>query len=637
MKHIILGTAGHIDHGKTSLIKALTGIDCDRLKEEKERGITIELGFTYLDLSSGIRIGIIDVPGHEKFVHHMVSGVVGMDMVLLVIAADEGVMPQTREHLDICHLLGVKRGLIAVTKTDLVDADWLDLVIEEIKEFTGGTFLYGCPVIPVSSTTGVGLDVLVKAIQGLVDALPEEAKSGIFRLPIDRVFTIKGFGTIVTGTLLSGEARVGDVVEILPKGIQARIRGIQTHNERVESIKAGHRTAINLQGVSKEEINRGDVISRSGLLWPSHLLDARLRLLKDVPPLKNRTRIRFHTGTTELFGRVILLDSEELAKGASSLVQFRLEEAVAVMPGDKFIIRRYSPAITLGGGEIIDNHPQKHKRYNDEVLKDLSNIENASPSQLLEYYIRRSGIPGIDLKGLIALTNLEPQVVIQHLKLLDEGKRVYFIDEAHERIVHHTTYENIKTDIEKALREFHQHNPLKLGMSKEALRARVAPDIGLRFYNKALAELDAEDTLTIRNDTCALSGHKVLLSKAEKEIYDKVLSIFKQAGLQPPRPDEFPVALKVDHRLIKKIIDLLLEEGRLIRAKGDILFLKEDLESVVDLIHEFLKEKQGMEIGDFKELTGLSRKFAVPLLEYLDGKGITIRVGDKRVLKKQSS
>ncbi|MGA1840724.1 MAG: selenocysteine-specific translation elongation factor, partial [bacterium] len=372
MKHIILGTAGHIDHGKTTLIKALTGVDCDRLKEEKARGITIELGFTYLDLSDGIRIGIIDVPGHEKFVHHMVAGVVGMDLVLLVIAADEGIMPQTREHLDICRLLGVKKGLIAITKSDLVEQDWLDLVMEEVEDFFNGTFFSQGPIIPVSSITGKGLDELKEAIINMVKDLPEHTGEGAFRLPVDRVFTMKGFGTVITGTLLSGEVRTGDTVEVLPQQIKARVRGLQVHNENVEVAMAGQRTAINLQGVEREIIKRGDLLCQPGLMDPEYLLDAKITLLESVPVLKNRTRIRFHTGTTEIFGRVILLDREELEPGQTCLVQFRLEEKIAAMPHDRFVIRRYSPITTLGGGEIIDSHPLKHKRYKEDILEDLT-------------------------------------------------------------------------------------------------------------------------------------------------------------------------------------------------------------------------------------------------------------------------
>ncbi|MBI4391738.1 MAG: selenocysteine-specific translation elongation factor, partial [candidate division NC10 bacterium] len=370
MKHIIVGTAGHIDHGKTSLVKALTGIDTDRLKEEKERGISIELGFAHLTLPDGLRLGIVDVPGHERFVKTMLAGVGGIDLVILVIAADEGIMPQTREHLHICRLLQIPRGLVALTKRDLVDADWLELVAEEVRTFLKGTFLEGAPVLPVSATTGEGLDALKAALAALAAEAEPKRVEGIFRLPIDRVFTMKGFGTVITGTLLAGSLKVGDEVVVLPEGLRSRVRRLQVHGETVEQAFAGQRTAVNLPGIEVSAIARGSLLCLPGTLRPSTAMDATLTLLEDAPrPLKNRGRIRFHLGTSELLARAVLLDREELPPGQSAYVHLRLESPGAALPQDRFVIRSYRPAVTVGGGMILDPAPPQRRRKRQEILE----------------------------------------------------------------------------------------------------------------------------------------------------------------------------------------------------------------------------------------------------------------------------
>lgn len=637
MKYIILGTAGHIDHGKTTLIKALTGVDCDRLKEEKARGITIELGFTYLDLAEDVRIGIVDVPGHERFIHHMVAGVVGMDLVLLVVAADEGIMPQTREHLDICRLLGVKKGLVTITKIDLVDSEWLDLVTDEIKGFVQGTFLGQAPVIPVSSTTGKGLDSLIKVLGELAKTIPEHISEGTFRLPVDRVFTMKGFGTVVTGTLLSGKVRIGEMVEIFPQQIQARIRGIQVHNEKVEYASAGQRTAINLQGLDKEVVNRGNVISRPDFLVPGYLLDARLTLLESVSGLKNRTRIRFYTGTAEVFGRIVLLDRENLDPGSTCFVQFRLEEKLAVMPYDRYIIRRYSPITTLGGGQIIDSHPAKHKRYKQDVLDDLSLLEHSSIPQFLEFYIRKASVAGIDLNALMARTNLEPVAITGTLEILHQEGKILILDGAGYKVVHKSIYKEVQKKIMDILKGFHEINRLKWGISKEELKARVSPEIDPRFYNMLLEDMEKSGSILLQKETCALASHKVSISSEDQNICEDILRIFKQAGPRPPSQEDIFGRLGKDHKRLEKLIGFLIDGGKLTRLKGGLLFHKDALDKITFQVRGYLEDGKQMGIGDFKDLTGLSRKFAVPLLEYLDAQGITIRVGDTRILRKKGS
>src|SRR5918999_1795344 len=384
MKQVVMGTAGHIDHGKTQLIKTLTGIDTDRLKEEKERGITIDLGFAHLRFADDTEVGVIDVPGHERFVRNMLAGVGGIDLVMLVIAADEGVMPQTREHLAICQLLRIKDGLVALTKTDLVDEDWLELVSEDTREFLKGTFLEGKPIVPVSAKTGQGIDDLRRGLQTLVARVPPKQLEGKFRLPVDRVFTIRGFGTVVTGTLFSGTIRVEDRIEIYPKGIEAKIRGIQVHNASVAEAVAGQRTAINLQGIDKVELGRGDVLGHPGEFASTFMLDAVLQHLADAPrPLRHRARVRLHLGTSEIMGRVMLLDRDELAPGEEAYVQFRLESPAVALPRDRYVIRSYSPVQTIGGGILLEVQPRKHRRYEEGLANHFRLLAESSAEEVV--------------------------------------------------------------------------------------------------------------------------------------------------------------------------------------------------------------------------------------------------------------
>ncbi|HEU5393646.1 MAG TPA: selenocysteine-specific translation elongation factor, partial [Candidatus Methylomirabilis sp.] len=426
MKHIIVGTAGHIDHGKTSLVKALTGIDTDRLKEEKERGISIELGFAHLTLASGLRLGIVDVPGHERFVKTMLAGVGGIDLVVLVIAADEGIMPQTREHLHICRLLQIPRGLVALTKRDLVDPDWLEMVAEEIRIFLKGTFLEGAPILPVSATTGAGLEALKAALAAVAAETEPKRVEGIFRLPIDRVFTMRGFGTVITGTLLAGSLKIGDEVAVLPEGARSRVRRLQVHGETVEQAFAGQRTAVNLPGVEVSGIARGSLLCFPGALHPSIAMDASLTLLADAPrPLKNRSRVRFHLGTSELLARVVLLDREELEPGQSAYVHYRLESPGAALPQDRYVIRSYSPAVTIGGGIILDPAPPERRRKRQEILDHLRVLEQGSPADRLERLLLQAGGTPIGPEALRGASDLEPGLLGEALtKLLAERRIV---------------------------------------------------------------------------------------------------------------------------------------------------------------------------------------------------------------------
>jgi selenocysteine-specific elongation factor len=430
-KPIILGTAGHIDHGKTSLIRSLTGIDTDRLKEEKARGITIELGFAHLTLPSGELMGIVDVPGHEKFVRHMVAGATGIDMVALVIAADEGVMPQTREHMDICQLLGVRSGLIVLTKVDLAGAEWLELVEEDVREFVKGTFLEGAPLVHFSALNLKGTEEVLAAISDVASSLAERQSGGLFRMPLDRVFTMRGFGTVVTGTPISGTLTLGDTVQIFPGSLTAKIRGLEVHNERVTQVSAGLRSAINLQGVSKEDVKRGQVLSLEKSLLPSRSMDVWLQYLSNnEKPLKNRSRIRFHVGTAEILGRALLLDSETLAPGRSGLAQIQLEEETTALSGDRFVLRSYSPVRTIAGGEILHPRPTRHKRFQESVIADLNTLHEGDPIKKLNVLIASAGRKGTSAGELAALIDL-PVKKLEELKTrippLADNKLLAFI------------------------------------------------------------------------------------------------------------------------------------------------------------------------------------------------------------------
>jgi selenocysteine-specific elongation factor len=407
VKQIILGTAGHIDHGKTSLIKAISGTDTDRLKEEKERGITIELGFASLDLPGGQHLGIVDVPGHEKFVKNMVAGATGIDIVVMVIAADEGVMPQTREHMEICTLLGIQHGLIVMTKTDMVEEEWLELALEDIREFSQGTFLEDAPILPVSSVTGDGIPELISAINETAGSIPQRPPSSLFRLPIDRVFTMKGFGTVITGTLVSGKINVGETIMVYPTGITSKVRGIQVHNQSAESAEAGMRTAINFQGLDKTAVKRGEVLSTPDALIASYMVDVSFHYLaSNKKPLKNRTLVRFHTGTSEVMGYLILLEQEELPPGQTVVAQLRLDSPVAIVKDDRFVIRSYSPVRTIGGGQVLNPIPQKHKRLKQDVIDGLQHLTDEDPESIISQQIQQAGYGGVSLSHLKIMTNL---------------------------------------------------------------------------------------------------------------------------------------------------------------------------------------------------------------------------------------
>jgi selenocysteine-specific elongation factor len=466
-RYVILGTAGHIDHGKSALVKALTGTDPDRLKEEKERGITIDLGFADLTYPDGLRVGIVDVPGHERLIKNMLAGAGGMDIVLMVIAADEGIMPQSREHFDICNLLKVRQGLIAVTKSDLVEEDWIHLVEDEIRSFAKGSFLENAEIIPVSSKTGHNVDTLKEKIRELVLDADPKSESGIFRLPVDRIFTLKGFGTVVTGTALSGSIPVDKTVEILPGGIRAKVRGLQSHGETLKAAHAGQRVAINLQGVAKEDVRRGDVVTIPDKLKTTSFIDTDMELLKNasISGLKSRSLVHFHTGTTELTGRVILYGKDELKPGEKAFSQIRFKEPVTVMAGDRFIIRRFSPLMTIGGGEILDVSPKRRNR--DERLRDLSILEQGSLQEKILVKVLQGGLGGSSMSDIAGWISVEPSELQREINVMMKAGKLMACEG---RLIHRDNYEAFRTEIIVSLDSFHRKNPLKPGMTKDSLR-----------------------------------------------------------------------------------------------------------------------------------------------------------------------
>jgi selenocysteine-specific elongation factor len=633
MKHVILGTAGHIDHGKTSLVKALTGVDTDRLKEEKERGITIELGFTFLDLPSGIRLGIIDVPGHEKFVKHMVAGVWGIDLVALVIAADEGVMPQTREHLDICRLLRVKKGLVVLTKIDLLDRELLELVEEEVTEIVEDTFLKGAPILPVSSVTGEGIPQLLSALDLLSQEITERSSGGLFRLPIDRVFTMKGFGTVVTGTMISGSLSLGETIQVLPSGLEGKVRSLQVYGRSVEKTVAGERAAVNLQGVETSAIERGDVLVRPNTLSPSRLIDAYLEYLPDAPrPLKHRTKQRFHVGTTLTNASIFLLDRDELAPGETGFVQLRLERPVVALPQDRFVIRGSSAIQTIGGGVILDGHPDKHKRFSSSVVADLSLLKDGTREQALRQHIDHSGVGGITLEELLNRVEMPSSDVQSIIRQMAGRGDLVVIDSEKLKVIANGSYQMLRGRALAQLGEFHQRFPMKSGLSKEELRTKLPPEIDVKLFQILINELIQSKEVVLEKDKLRLSGHHISSVDA-KGLAKRVEAAVLKGGLQPPSPKELSEEWSETEGEVRAIFEHLVHEGVLVRIKNEIYFHRIPFENLREKLVAYLKKNREITTPQFKEMTQASRKYVIPLIEYFDQTKLTLRLGEKRVLR----
>jgi len=635
VKQIVLGTAGHIDHGKTTLVKALTGINTDRLKEEQLRGITIELGFAWLDLPGGLRIGIVDVPGHEKFVKNMVAGATGIDVVAMVIAADEGVMPQTREHMEICQLLGVKYGFVVLTKTDLVDDEWLELVTDDIRKFVKGTFLDGAPLLPVSAVTGKGIPEFIKTLDELSPKIPGRSSSGLFRLPVDRVFTMKGFGTVITGTLISGRIEVGETIMIYPSGVTSKVRGIQVHNESVNEAVAGMRTAINFQGLDKTSVDRGEVVSTPGALIPGYMLDVSLHLLKsNRKPVKNRTRVRFHTGTSEILGNLVLLDREELLPGEETVAQLRLDSLTAVVKDDRFVLRSFSPARTIAGGQILNPVPRKHKRFKPEVTEGLNSLSSLSPEELIAYYVAESGYMGVSFSDLKVMTNITEKHLDGNLQNLLSKKKIVLIDKESRIYLHQAGIENLKKEMHDFIDAYHRTNPLKAGMPKEELKSKLPDFLNPKLFILIINQMIKDKNIALDEDMVRLEGHKVSLGEDQSSIKMKIIKTYKESGLTPPYFKELILEHKIDPARAKDVLMHLVDEGVMLKVKEDLYYHSDNINEIKNRMIEFLRKNGEMSAPQFKEMAGASRKFLIPLLEYFDSKNVTIRIGDIRKLRK---
>ena len=643
MREIVLGTAGHVDHGKTSFVRALTGFDTDRLKEEKKRGITIELGFAYLDLPCGHRIGIVDVPGHEKFVKTMVSGVSGIDILAFIVAADEGIMPQTIEHFEICRLMGVQQGIVIVTKKDMVEPEWLEMVNDEIEEFCSGSFLEGAPLINVSSTTGEGIELVRDALDEIVKDFSFHEVFGPFRLSVDRIFAMKGFGSVVTGTSISGRTSVGEELRIYPPEKIAKIRGIQVHSQAVEEVEAGHRTAINLQGVDVVDIERGMVLAPAGTLMPGYMLDCQLLYLaSNAKALKHRARVRVHLGTAEIIGRVSLLDRDELQPGEEAVIQLLLEEKTAIWPGDRYVIRSYSPVATIGGGMVLGNvSPRKRKRlsevdrqYNQTILHIL---QNGTVEDKALFFLRESRELGLTADELAIRLGLFGKHLKKALNDPISTKKIVVVDSATQRYVVVAVAEKIKTLLVEHLVAYHTKNPLQSGLAKEELRTSLGRKVDLKVFNYCINDLLKKSVIVQEESVVRMAEHQVALKADEEQLRQELRQWYGEKGLSTPTIKETMERFaEYPERLLKDVIDLQLRDGTLLKISESLYYEKAIIDPLIGAVMQYMEKNGEIDAPAFKELTGLTRKFSIPILEYLDRIKVTMRIGDKRILRKKS-
>lgn len=631
MKSLTIGTAGHVDHGKTMLVRALTGIDTDRLKEERERGISIELGFAFLDLPGGRRAGIVDVPGHEKFIKNMLAGVGGIDMVLFVIAADEGVMPQTREHLDIIQLLQIRHGIVALTKTDLVDGDWLALVKEEVLDFLQGTVLENAPLIEVSSVTGKGIEDLKAALARLAGEVEQRSAAGPMRLPVDRVFSVTGFGTVVTGTLLSGSAAVGDLVEVLPGGINSRIRNVHVHGKKVERAAAGQRAALNLTGVEVDQAPRGSVVATAGYLKPSDRLDVRLQLLRSAKVLKNRARVRLYLGTAEIFGRVILLDRDELQPGQWAYAQLLLEEKAVAARGDRFVIRSYSPMITIGGGSVIDSKPGKHKRFKEEVIASISTRERGTPGELIRQLLDSRPVM-LTAEEIAQAAGLNTRETGDTLSGLSRNGAVRCIEgDGGAYYAGAEWYRKWSAEVKALVAGYHREYPMRDGYPKEELRSRKFSGLSSRQFQLLLQSLESDGAIRVNAKTVSDPAFTPEPGTALKGKLSLIESKYRESAMQPPSWDDAAGGAGLDQSLAVEALHYLIRQGILVKAADDLYFHASSLAEAKSRLAGFFAGKGEITVAEARDIFNTSRKYALPLLEYFDREKITRRVGDVRV------
>jgi selenocysteine-specific elongation factor len=631
MKSIIIGTAGHIDHGKTALVRALTGVDADRLPEEKRRGITIDIGFADLDLGE-VHAGFVDVPGHERFVKNMLAGAHGIDLVAMVIAADESVMPQTREHFDICRLLGVRKGLVVLTKKDLVDEELLQLVRSETEELVAGSFLEGAPIIAVSARTGEGIEALKEQLRATGREVASRSADFVTRLPIDRAFTMRGFGAVVTGTLIAGEIAEGDELELLPAGTRVRVRGVQVHGSQVARASAGQRTAINLGGVDAAAVERGLILAPPGRLRPARAVDVLVNLLDSAPrPLRSRQRVRMHIGAAEVLARVrVLEEGGEIKPGQSGLVQLRTETDIVGVLGDRFILRSYSPQVTIGGGLILDPFPPRHRAREIALarvrLETLAKGDRASQITAFVAGADRQGLRRADLAARTAWRDEVIEVATEQALVggaIIDAERVLIVRER---------FDELKQSVLKEVAVHHQREPLMRGLAKEVLRERLFNHTPIEVFRGVLAILEKEGTLVAEKEMVRLREHTRELSREDSGLRDSLEKIYRDAGLAAPGMNEAIERAGIAGQQGRKILQLLVDAGVLVKVHGEMFFHRAVLEDLTQKVREHGKKHQGIDVAAFKDLTGISRKYAIPLLEYLDRQRVTRREGDRRVV-----
>jgi selenocysteine-specific elongation factor len=648
MKRIVIGTAGHIDHGKTSLVRALTGIDTDRLREEKRRGITIELGFAHLPLPGGTVAGVVDVPGHERFVRAMAAGAGGIDVVVLVIAADEGVMPQTREHLDICRLLGVPRGVIAITKADLLPglgADWLALLEQDVRSAVKGTFLEGAALVPVSSSTREGLPALVAELARLAGDVAERPADGPPFLPIDRAFSMKGFGTVVTGTLLSGQVGEGDEVALLPPahGVgPLRVRSVQVHGAPTPRALAGQRTAVNLPGIEPSAVRRGQALAARGGVPPSSVLDVEVTLLELVPkPLRHRSKLLLHVGTAQIPATLALLDRGDLAPGATALAQLRLGAPAAALPGQRFILRGFAAlegrGKTVGGGRVLAVAAPKRRRGRPESLRQLGVLAQGDGDARIAAVLEMAGPAGLDSAALVGRTALSPKAVASALERLGARGGAVLFDRERRAWTAGTVASELEARLLAAVDAFHVSRPLAAGIGREELRGRLPPVTDARLYHRLLAALSDRGELVLEGDHARRRGHAAAApGAAGGALKEKVQAALAKGGLTPPWLDELPASVAASAADVQAVLKLLAAEGRAVRVSSELWFDAAALRALRERLVAFLRERKAITTQEFKDLVGATRKHVIPLAEHFDREKVTLRVGEKRVLRGES-
>ncbi len=637
MEQLIIGTAGHVDHGKTVLIKALTGVDTDRLQEEKERGISIDLGFAPFRLPSGRLAGVVDVPGHERFIHNMLAGAAGMDLVMLVVDAVEGVMPQTREHLDILQLLGVQKGIVVITKIDLVEEDWRELVSVEISEELKGTFLEAAPVLAVSALKGEGIDELKELIDQMTESIVSRSSSGPLRLPVDRSFIIAGFGTVITGTLVQGSVKVGDTVAVVPPGLEARVRNVQVHDADVKEARAGARVALNLAGLEKELVQRGSVVSSPGYYRQTALLDVTVELLPKAPRnIKNLDPVHFFLGTARSVARILLLDRDELKPGENALAQCRLDRPLVAERGDPFVIRSYSPMTTIGGGKIIDPYPVRHRRFRSEIIEKLKSLDQDSQDAGDTAFVssKLQELVVADLKKLISETRLPQETIEEIIEKQIAANEVRQLDDSFLTVS--ALEDNIKL-LTAALAEHHSKMPLAAGLSKARLKGFLSGSFGQREYDSLLKLLQEREEITVRGDLVCRYGYLPAPSESDRALLDKLANNYLAEGLQPSSARaalEKAGAKTVRH---DELFAYLVESGTLVKVSEELYFHSEAYKRAVEMLRLHFKANDTLTLAQYRDLTGSSRKFVQALLEYFDQLKLTRRVEDHRVALKLDS